>query len=230
MTKTLLCIHGAGGGAWEYAKWRPIVAAAGLSLVAHDLLPQAADLATTTIDDYLTQIHGWLPPTDRPILVGASMGGILALTMAARINPLALILINSVPPAGIGASRADKQYPAIVRWANGPLEETRTALFDSDDATIEWAWPRWRDESGTVLRTIAQGVTAEPPTCPTLVVLSERDTDISYQTGLALAAWAKADVHLYHGMSHVGPLLSRRAEEVAQAVVGWCGERLDEGR
>ncbi len=225
MTKTLILIHGAGGGAWEYALWQPVFTAAGYRVVAHDLLPVAAGLAATTFDDYLAQVISWVPAGEPIILVGASMGGILALQVAAAINPAALVLVNSVPPYGVGMPRIGKQHPAIVGWANGPLAETRAALFDSDDATIQWAWPRWRDESGAVLNQIAAGIPTQPPTCPTLVVLSEHDTDIPYQTGLALAHWAAADVMLYHGMSHVGPLLSRRAREVAQMIGVWCQQR-----
>lgn len=225
MSVTAICIHGAGGGGWEYAQWEPIFSAAGYSVIANDLRPIAAGLAATQVDDYVAQITDWLPTNEQIILIGASMGGVLALKVAEAIPPAALVLVNSVPPAGVGASRAHKQYPPIIRWADGPLEETRTALFDSDEATIQWAWPRWRDESGAVLQEIAAGIPVQPPPCPTLVVLSEQDTDVPYQTGLALATWAGADVLLYHGMSHVGPLLSRRAQEVAQMVVAWCRQR-----
>lgn len=222
MAATIMCIHGAGGGGWEYAKWQPIFAAAGYHFMAHDLQPSAAGLAATRFDDYVAQLLHWLPPAKPPILIGASMGGILALKVAETVQPAALVLVNSVPPAGVGAPRTAKAYPPIIEWANGSLGETRDALFDSDEATIRWAWPRWRDESGAVLQEIAAGITVRPPTCPTLVVLGERDTDIPVQAALALAAWAGADVHLYHGMSHVGPLLSRRAAAVAQMVVAWC--------
>lgn len=225
MSVTAICIHGAGGGGWEYAQWEPIFSTAGYSVIANDLRPIAAGLAATQVDDYVAQITDWLPTNEQIILIGASMGGVLALKVAEAIPPAALVLVNSVPPAGVGASRARKQYPPIIRWADGPLEETRTALFDSDEATIQWAWPRWRDESGAVLQEIAAGIPVQPPPCPTLVVLSEQDTDIPYQTGLTLATWAGADVLLYHGMSHVGPLLSRRAQEVAQMVVAWCRQR-----
>lgn len=221
MTATIVCIHGAGGGGWEYALWQPAFTAAGYTMIANDLQPAPAGLAATTFDDYLHQIQDWLPSQEAVILVGASMGGILALKVAETIKPTALVLVNSVPPAGIGGVRAAKQRPAIVEWANGPLEETRAALFDSDEVTIHWAWPQWRDESGAVLNQIAHGIAVQPPTCPTLVLLSEQDTDIPYQTGLALTTWAKADVTLYHGMSHVGPLLSQRAQEVAQTVLTW---------
>ncbi|MCB0065489.1 MAG: alpha/beta hydrolase, partial [Caldilineaceae bacterium] len=223
MTATAILIHGAGGGGWEYAKWQPIFAAAGYHVVAEDLVPATNGLDHTTFADYVTQVQQWLPDEGPLVLVGASMGGILALTIAELARPAALVLVNSVPPAGVGPSRTAKRYPPIVRWANGPLEETRASLFDSDEATIQWAWPRWRDESGAVLQEIAAGLPVALPPCPTLVVLGERDTDITYQSGLALAGWAGADVHLYHGMSHVGPLLSRRAAEVARAVVAWCG-------
>ena len=221
MSATMVCIHGAGGGGWEYALWQPIFTAAGYALIANDLQPVAAGLAATTFADYVEQVKGWLPSEGHIILVGASMGGILALKVAEALSPAALVLINSVPPAGVGAARVSKQRPAVVQWANGPLEETRSALFDSDEATIQWAWPQWRDEAGAVLNEIAAGIAVQPPTCPTLVVLSEQDTDIPYQTGLALATWAKADVTLYHGMSHVGPLLSRRSQEVAQTLLTW---------
>lgn len=221
MAATIVCIHGAGGGGWEYALWQPLFTVAGYPMLANDLQPAPAGLVATTFADYVDQVKGWLPGEGRIILVGASMGGILALKVAEQINPAALVLVNSVPPVGVGGSRAGKQRPAIVQWANGPLEETRSALFDSDEATIQWAWPQWRDESGAVLNQIANGIAVQPPTCPTLVVLSEQDTDIPYQTGLALATWAKADVMLYHGMSHVGPLLSQRSQEVAQTVLAW---------
>jgi pimeloyl-ACP methyl ester carboxylesterase len=223
---TIVCIHGAGGGGWEYAKWDPIFRAAGYRVIANDLVPIATGLAGTRFDDYLAQIKAWTPAGASTVLVGASMGGILALEAAEAINPAALVLVNSVPPAGVGALRRTKHYPPIVEWTNGPLAETRDALFDSDEATIQWAWPRWRDESGAVLQKIAAGISMQPPTCPALVVLGEQDRDVPYQTGLALAEWAGADVHLYHGMSHVGPLLSRRAEAVAQAIVTWCQQRL----
>ncbi|MEZ4732948.1 MAG: alpha/beta hydrolase [Caldilineaceae bacterium] len=225
MSTSVVCIHGAGGGGWEYAHWQPIFTAAGYAFTAHDLQPVQAGLAATRFADYLRQVQGWLPPQAPVILVGASMGGILALKVAEAIKPIALVLVNSVPPTGVGAPRTRKAYPPVIRWANGSLAETQDALFDSDEATIQWAWPRWRDESGAVLQEIAAGIAVQPPPCPTLAVLSEQDTDVPYQTGLPLATWAGADVLLYHGMSHVGPLLSRRAPEVAQMVIAWCRQR-----
>lgn len=229
MSATIVCIHGAGGGGWEYAKWKPTFTAAGHRVIANDLMPAAAGLTATTYADYVDQVHTWLPTAGPLILVGASMGGILALQIAATVEPAALVLVNSVLPAGVGSSRTPKSYPPMIEWANGTLEETRRSLFDSDEATIRWAWPQWRNESGAVLQTIADGIPLRPPACPALVVLGTADSDIPYQSGVALAEWARADVHLYHAMSHVGPLLSQRAEEVARAVMGWCEAHMNVG-
>ena len=65
------------------------------------------------------------------------------------------------------------------------------------------------------MNTLTKKVPAQKPACPTLVVIGSKDADIRPSTSLALAEWASADVLLYAGMSHVGPLLSRRAPEVA---------------
>jgi len=112
-----------------------------------------------------------------------------------------------------------------VRWANGPIEDTRSSMPDSDEKTILWAWKRWRDESGTVMNLLSQKVPVQKPTCPVLVVIGEKDTDIRPSTSLMLADWAGADVHRYVGMSHVGPLMSKRSGEVADAIVRWLQHR-----
>lgn len=224
---TLVLIHGAGGGGWEYDLWKPILEKQGWNVVAKDLMPVPGGLKKTVFMDYVEQVRSWAPKSGKFVLAGASMGGILALKAAETVSPAAVVLINSTVPAGVGPARASKpDSPSIVRWANGPLQETRDSMPDSDEKTILWAWKRWRDESGTVINTIRKGVPAQKPACPTLVILGEKDTDIPYTTGLELAKWAGADVQLYQGMSHVGPLMSTRAVEVAEAMRSWVEWRL----
>lgn len=222
---TVVLIHGAGGGGWEYDLWRPVFTATGYQFIAKDLSPAPGGLEQTTFADYLKQVADWTPRRGRVVLVGASMGGVLVLKAAEQVSPAAVVLVNSVPPAGVGLARPPKKHPEVVRWANGPLEETRSAMPDSDEKTVRWAWRRWRDESGSVLNTLSAGLAVRKPRCPVLVALGEKDTDIPYATGLAIAEWAAADVLLYRGMSHVGPLMSTRAKEVAQAVTLWCRNR-----
>ena len=222
----MVCVHGAGGGGWEYDLWKPMAKSEGIAaLVAPDLEPAPGGLAETTFDDYAKQVRVWAAGVSggaRPILVGASMGGVLTLHAAQAVRPAAIILINSVPPQGVQTKpRPPAGYPAVVKWANGPYQETAGAMPDSDEKTRRWAWKKWRDESGAVMNALSRGVSVPKPACPVLCILGTGDTDVSHETGLALAKWASADVHLYRDMSHVGPLMSRRASSVCRAACGW---------
>jgi pimeloyl-ACP methyl ester carboxylesterase len=223
----VIMIHGAGGGGCEYDLWKPVFERAGWKVIARDLQPVEKGLEATTFADYVAQVKQWIPSRRRRLaLVGASLGGILALKVAETVSPDALILINSAPPAGVGKPRRVTKYPPVIRWANGPIQDTRDALPDGDEATVQWAHPQWRDESGTVLNMVRQGVAARKPVVPTLVIIGENDTDIAPELSLALARWANADVHQYARTSHIGPLFGKRAEEIATAAERWLRARI----
>src|SRR5688500_5816290 len=91
--KHAVLVHGAGGGAWEWNVWRAVFAARGIDVVAPDLRPVAAGLAATGFGDYVGQVADALQALPRPrALVGASLGGLLALACQGQTD--ALVLIN----------------------------------------------------------------------------------------------------------------------------------------
>ena len=101
--------------------------------------------------------------------------------------------------------RKEADFPDIVQWANGPIEDTRLAMPDSDEKTIQWAWKKWRDESGAVMRILAKGVEAPRPTCPILVVWGEKDADVPLATGRLLADHYHAASRSTRGRVTSGP-------------------------
>ena len=153
------------------------------------------------------------------------MGGILALKCSETIHPDVIVLVNSALPKDVGPPHSEKSYPDIIRWANGPLQETLDAMPDSDQPTIRWAHPKWRDESGAALRSIRAGIEVMKPNVPVLVVIGEKDTDILPSSSQALAEWCSADTMRFASTSHVGPLMGRRATEIAEAVRRWIDAR-----
>ncbi len=217
---TVVMIHGAGGGGWEYEKWRPVFEARGWKVVNRDLVPVHGGYAHTKIGDYVDQVIGWCPKNSPVILIGASMGGRLALEAAPKVHPVAIVMVNSVPPEG----HNPRKFPSVVKWANGPLKDTIDSMPDSDQATIQWAWKRWRDESGSVMESLSKGGNVLSPTCPVLVVIGESDGDVPPKVSHQVAKRFRAMVLSYPGMSHVGPLLSRSAAKVAQDVVNKLSE------
>lgn len=216
-----LCVHGAGGGAWEWAVWRGVFEAGGIGFEAIELEPAAAGLATTGLDDYLAQVRVAIDAMPRPrALVGASLGGLLALACADDAD--ALVLVNPLPPAPWASRLPPRTWPDIVRWGtDARLASTRRSLFDSDEATAIAAMRRWRDESGRVLREAHAGLACRPPRGPVMCVASGRDDDVPPAlTAECALAW-DAELLRLPQASHVGPLLGRDAARTAARVVDW---------
>ena len=221
---TAICVHGAGGGAWEWAIWQRVFSARGWNILAFDLMP-VAGIAGTHIEDYLAQVQDSCARAPAPkVLIGASLGGLLALRASAPARAGALVLINPLPPGGRGHEVAQVEYPEIVPWARRrSLAGTLRAMPDADDAATVFAFRRWRDESGAVLRAAAAGIQVEIPACPILVLASERDTDVPPARSRQVAEQLGAEFRLLPGAGHVGPLLGRCANHVAEAAAVWCG-------
>jgi len=214
-----VCVHGAGGGGWEWAIWARVLRAHGWRVAAPDLLPAAGGLAATAFADYRAQVLAWCASSPSPpVLIGASLGGLLALSVAAQVNPRALVLVNPLPPWGLPMDAAPT--PAVVRWGSARRwSSTRRALPDADDAARMLAFRGWRDESGRVLDEARRGIEVVPPGCACFVFASDGDTDVPPAQSQRLARELGADFDLLADASHVGPLLGRNAAAVAAAML-----------
>jgi pimeloyl-ACP methyl ester carboxylesterase len=104
----VVMIHGAFCGGWAFESWRALFQAKGYDAHAPDLRhhngngepPQA--LGTTSMLDYAEDLEEYLDGLDdEPILIGHSMGGLLAQMLAARRNVRALVLLAPSAPWGV---------------------------------------------------------------------------------------------------------------------------------
>jgi esterase/lipase len=225
---TVVCVHGAGGGGWEWGIWARVLAVRGFSVIAPDLMPASAGIETTTFEDYRTQVLEWCGGAGEGIvLAGASLGGLLALAVAQDVKPEALVLVNPLPPAGVLARPLYEPRPPLVPWARErSLAATRRAMPDADDAARLYALRRWRDESGAVLNAARDGIAVETPRGPALLLASELDEDVPAAASRALAVRLAADFRTVSGASHVGPLLGRSAADSAAQTADWLDARL----
>lgn len=223
--KHAVLVHGAGGGGWEWNAWRAVFAARGIHAVAQDLQPGAAGLAATGFGDYVLQVADALQALPRPrAVVGASLGGLLAMTCAAQAD--ALVLVNPLPPAPWSTRMPAREWGDVVAWRrDARLDSTRRALPDSDEATALFAMSRWRNESGAVLRAAQLGIEVGMPGCPVLCIASGRDEDVPAELTVALAGVWNASLLRLPFASHVGPLLGRDAAAVAMQAAAWLSAR-----
>ncbi|HEU4631479.1 MAG TPA: alpha/beta fold hydrolase [Gemmatimonadaceae bacterium] len=102
----LLLLHGLAGGAWYWERWQRFLAERGWPSYAlnlrghHDSRPVPA-LGKVSLRDYVEDTHEAAAALDRPVVVGHSMGGLLAQALAATDAVSAAVLLCSMPPKGI---------------------------------------------------------------------------------------------------------------------------------
>lgn len=222
MATTAVLVHGAGGGGWEWQSWAPVLARGGLAVFAPDLRWAPGGPAATTLDDYQDQVDAWCAAAGAGlVLVGASLGGLLALRAAARHPPAALVLVNPVPPAGVRPWPRFKDRAAVVAWSRAPLAATAAALPGLPMAHVRAIHRRWRDESGQALAQAAAGVFAPAPLCPVLVLAGADDAEVPPASSRALADRLGAGCLVLPGHGHLSPLLGERAARVAALAVHW---------
>lgn len=125
MADILFMIHGMFCGAWVWDNYRHFWGDKGyrcipVTLRYHDINPDDAPdprLGTTSLLDYAADLEKEIRRLDdAPILVGHSMGALLAQMLISRGLGKAAILLTPAPPAGIVALQ-----PSVIKSFGGPL-------------------------------------------------------------------------------------------------------------
>jgi len=136
------------------------------------------------------------------------------------------VLSRLMPPAPLSQQLPAREWADVVAWQrDARLESTRRSLIDADDATALYAFRRWRDESGAVMREAYAGLELAAPACPVLCIASATDRDVPMPVTSALAMQWDASLLRVPSASHVGPLLARNAAVVATQALRWLSPR-----
>ncbi len=235
----ILFIHGAFTRAARWQPWSSFFAAAGYRCVAPSLPghdpPDPALLNELTFTDYVTavaEVHRtFVRP---PIVIGHSMGGLIAQHLAARAECTALVLISSSPPWPVGGTRHTLPYlksyllPAL---AGRTIRANRRAaldlvLHDLAPTEREELLSLFAYESGRAYRTMAFGlapVAAGAVTCPVLCVSGGADRMLAPSVGRRLANFYGADHIVVPGHGHslvAGSLVATVAVSVREWLDG----------
>lgn len=217
-----LLVHGAGGGGWEWNRWRAVFEAEGWQIDAPDLQPAAAGLEATELADYLDQLQAQCAKAPPTALVGASLGGLLCLALAESWPGVPLLLVNPLPPLPeAGALPARPAYPLRVPWSSaGRYAGTHEDMPESAGSARLFAFRHWRDESGRVLNAARSGLALAVPAAPCLLIASEDDADAPVELSAALALRLRASLLRLPG-GHLAPLLGDTAHQAAGHAVAW---------
>lgn len=202
MARLAVLIHGMWGTSGVWHHWRPFLEERGWQTIAHslrhhDVPPDAPPpaLGKTSLLDYVADLEKMiLALPEKPVVIGHSMGGLLALLLCAKGLARAGVLLTPAPPSSILAIRpsnllAFARIQARWGWWRKPhratLGEALAYTFNTADRAMgEKEHLAFANESGRALLEIAlpwldrtKAATVDPRrvTVPLLFVAAEKD-------------------------------------------------------
>jgi pimeloyl-ACP methyl ester carboxylesterase len=225
----MLFIPGYFASAWVYESYLPFFAERGYAGFALNLrgregstLPSGAMLGRVSINDFIDdarQVARWLiDRLGRPVVVGHSMGGLIAQKLGEEGLARALVLLSPAPPRGISVMsgllfRRQLRYlpallrskPVVPRWK----DMRELVLNHLPETEQRKTFERFVSDSGRAgremsLRSIkvdADRVGANG--CPVLVVTSDDDRFIPAHVAQRIAQRYHAPVYMARGHGHL---------------------------
>jgi alpha-beta hydrolase superfamily lysophospholipase len=244
----MLMVHGIMGGSWYFAKWLDFFAARGypayaLNLRGHHGSRPVDDFGRVSVMDYVSDVRDAAyglserHPGAPLVLVGHSMGGLVVQKAAESLAPGALVLLSSVPPAGIPLlswllfRRELKHVPEMLTSraiVTDPEDAAALFLNRVDPAEVASFIPLWTPASGRAGREITFGrigVDAKRITCPVLVIAGADDVAIPPRIQRKVAKEYGATFRLHEGNAHF-LIWEAGWDRIAADVATWLDQRL----
>ena len=250
MADTIFMIHGMWGGPWYWENYRRVFEGEGYRCVSatlpyHDMDPRGVPdprLGTTSLLDYAEVLEQEVRQLGaKPILMGHSMGGLLAQILGARGLAKALVLLTPASPSGIMAltpSVVRSFWSVQTKWGfwRKPMRQTfgeavYSMLHLLSEKERKETYDKFVYESGRAAFEIgywlcdsrgASRVDESKVTCPVLVVAGAQDR-ITPASVIRRVARKYKTVSTYKEFeNHAHWVVAEpRWQEVAEYVGGW---------
>jgi pimeloyl-ACP methyl ester carboxylesterase len=122
----ILMVHGAFCGGWVFERLAGAFAAAGHPVSAPDLPGHGAQDARDAASGLSMSVYAKAIAAEArslgapPVLIGHSMGGLVALMAAAEVPTAGVVLLAPSAPWGVGGSTMEEAVSAVSLYALGP--------------------------------------------------------------------------------------------------------------
>ena len=234
----ILFIHGSGGGAWTWENYLGFFSSRGyvcyaLNLRGHHGSKPQSPIGRISILDHITDVSEVVKALNNPILVGHSLGGLIAQKLAELFDPPAVIALSPAPPRGIFPMSSLGPLLAVIRHGpeillSRPVIARKTEAFRlilnripsyEQDAIYNKGLP----QSGRLLFELTIGrlsVNASRVHCPMLIIAGTEDKMIPSRTVRQIALKYQADFREYAGFAHMLNL-EPGWERIAEDILNW---------
>lgn len=242
----VIMVHGGFGGGWCFDQFRQPFEAAGYIVHAPDLPGHAVGdgaVRGRSMRDYARAITAEIGAcATPPVLIGHSMGGLVAQLAAAQAPVAGLVLLAPSPPWGMPVTSAVEAAASLGLYAHGPFwleaikpEWTLCRSYTLDRMPEDEAraiYARMVPESGLALFetlnwwmdfTAATSVPAAGVRAPVLALTGEHDQIHPPATVASVAARYGGTAKTVPGMSH-WTLSGPGWEGVAKTALDWVEE------
>ncbi|OAN51435.1 hydrolase [Paramagnetospirillum marisnigri] len=240
----ILFVHGSYCGAWVWSEhFMPFFARAGFTCHAVSLRGHGGSegrFFSASLDDYVSDVRQAIDHIGgRCILVGHSMGGLVAQHCLADGDEVAAaVLMSSVPPSGLASSALhmsvfspDVCMQLALLQSVGPAavkgEVIRKALFAAETPAEDVArlLPRFQQESQRICVELMNPPRPRLPkpagALPILVMGGDRDVLVPSFALYETAAYFDAELEVMSGAPHGLMLDSLWWEPTADRILGW---------
>lgn len=256
MSGVIMMIHGMWGGGWYWENYRNYFEEKGYkclrpTLRHHDMNPAdspAPELGVTSLLDYAEDLEKEIRSLDeKPILMGHSMGGLLAQILGARDLAQSLVLLTPASPSGITALTPSviKSFWSILTKWNFWKKPMRQKFEESCYSMLNMlppdeqkaAYDKFVYESGRAAFEIgfwlldsrgASKVDASRVTCPVLVVAGSEDHITPASVNRKVAKKYESVSTYKEFSNHAHWVLSEPGwEEIAGYIYDWLNPAAD---
>ena len=212
---SIVLVHGAANSAGVWVFWQRSLAARGWASHAIDLRghgrSEQIDLSGTRMGDYADDVRSLVVQLPRPpVMMGWSMGGLVAMMVASTGDAAAYVGLDPSPPAqrvDTSISLRTGEFGPEEYGVTGDDPSAQTTMPDLDREERAIALGSCGRESRLARDQRRAGVAVESLRCPTLIVTGGDWVEESRDGG---GAWTRAEHHRLEGISHWGLVLNRR--------------------
>lgn len=233
----IVLVHGAANSAPVWTFWQQMLASEGWASYAIDLRGHGGsdplDLSGTSMHEYAADVRRLVDQLARPpILIGWSMGGLVAMMVAARGDVAACVgLAPSMPARTVDTSLPLRSgvFTAEEYGITSQNPDDQPAMPDLDREERQIALASLGTESRYARDERQRGIVIQSLPVPLLIVTGSEDQQWPRERYRDL--WLSADHLIVEGASHWGLVLSRRAlQHAIPSVLAWLARPKTEYR